>query len=72
MPRALAGIFLGYLFSQKGYIVLNLQSNQVVVSRDIKFYESIFPFSYSESLLKLFLATFSSTTRDIPIIFSSR
>jgi len=60
MPRALPGVFLGYPFSQKGYKVLNLQTGQVIVSRDVKFSETIFPFSHSTPMSRLFPAIFTS------------
>lgn len=43
-PRAEPGIFLGYPPNQKGYKVLNLNTNQVIVSRDVTFHEFHFPF----------------------------
>ena len=38
-------MFLGYPHGIKGYKVLDLQSNSVYVSRDIVFYETIFPYA---------------------------
>jgi len=35
---------LGYLATQKGYKLLNLMTNKTFVSRDVIFYEHIFPF----------------------------
>nr|KAJ0195950.1 hypothetical protein LSAT_V11C700347840 [Lactuca sativa] len=49
--RADKCIFLGYAFDKKGYKVLSLDSNLVFVSRDIKFYESVFPFKLKHSSL---------------------
>ncbi|KAL8108292.1 hypothetical protein AgCh_024661 [Apium graveolens] len=45
--RAVPGVFLGYTSSQKGYKVLNLNNNQLLVSRDVIFYENHFPFHLS-------------------------
>ena len=37
-------VFLGFPFGIKGYKLLDLASNSVFVSKDVFFYESIFPF----------------------------
>lgn len=68
-PRAVPSIFLGYPFGKKGYRILNLQTNQVTVSRNVRFYEHIFPFSFSTPLSKLFPASFPND--DIIPTFSS-
>lgn len=50
--RAFPCVFLGYLFGQKGYKVFNLESHDVVISRDVIFQEDVFPFkkdSFNES-----------------------
>lgn len=47
-PRATRCIFLGYLHNQKGYKLLDLISNQFIVSRDVTFNENIFPLMISE------------------------
>ena len=39
------------LLIKKGYKVLSLDSNLVFVSRDVKFYESVFPFKLKSSSL---------------------
>lgn len=43
-PRAIKGVFVGYPFGTKGYRVLDLDTKQTFVSRDVMFYESTFPF----------------------------
>ncbi|GAA0144266.1 transmembrane signal receptor [Lithospermum erythrorhizon] len=43
-PRAFKAIFLGYASTQKGYKVYNLSTHKVIVSRDVIFYESVFPY----------------------------
>lgn len=58
-PRALPGIFLGYPLGQKGNKILNLQSGEMLVSRNMKFIETVFPFSYPTPMSKLFPASFS-------------
>lgn len=52
-------MFIGYPFNVKGYRVFDLHSHYIFISRDIIFYESVFPFHTSVS-------TPSSTT-DLPI-----
>ncbi|GMJ05011.1 hypothetical protein HRI_004170300 [Hibiscus trionum] len=42
--RALPAVFMGYAAGVKGYKVLVLQTNTFVVSRDVIFYETHFPF----------------------------
>lgn len=43
-PRGVPCVFMGYPTLQKGYRLLNLQSMQTFVSRDVLFHEFIFPF----------------------------
>ncbi|KAI3764730.1 hypothetical protein L2E82_14743 [Cichorium intybus] len=43
MPRSHPCIFIGYPFAQKAYKVLNLITKQIFVTRDVKFFETIFP-----------------------------
>ncbi|XP_023756901.1 uncharacterized protein LOC111905437 [Lactuca sativa] len=49
--RADKCVFLGYSSDKKGYKVLSLDSNLIFVSRDVKFYESVFPFKLKSSSL---------------------
>ena len=49
--RAEKCILLGYSLEQKGYKLLSLDSNSVFVSRDVKFYESVFPFKMKQTCL---------------------
>ena len=44
-PRAKSCIFVGYPTGQKGYKLYDLESKKFFVSRDVKFCETIFPFS---------------------------
>ena len=43
-PRGITCLFLGYPLHQKGYKLMNLLTKQVYVSRDVQFYEHIFPY----------------------------
>lgn len=43
-PRSVTCVFIGYLLSQKGYKCLNLETNQVYISRHVVFDENNFPF----------------------------
>ncbi|KAM0069913.1 putative RNA-directed DNA polymerase [Helianthus debilis subsp. tardiflorus] len=43
-PRGKPGIFLGYPRGTKGYKVYDVEQGKMVVSRDVKFNERVFPF----------------------------
>lgn len=43
-PRACKAVFLGYKEGTKGYILYDLASHQLFISRNVLFYKSIFPF----------------------------
>lgn len=43
-PRSTPCIFLGYPTNHKGYRRLNLDTNQIIISRHVVFDETIFPF----------------------------
>lgn len=43
-PKGVPCVFIGYPKSQKGYKLLNLVTNMTFVSRDVKFYEQIYPY----------------------------
>lgn len=43
-PRGLPCVFLGYPQTQRGYKLLDLRTNKLFVSRNVKFYETIYPY----------------------------
>ncbi|XP_019244321.1 PREDICTED: uncharacterized protein LOC109224189 [Nicotiana attenuata] len=43
--RATACVLIGYPLNQKGYKLLELETKKIFVSRDVKFFESHFPFA---------------------------
>ena len=47
--RGVPCVFLGYPQSHKGYKLLNLTNNSIFVSRDVRFYENIFPYKIFHS-----------------------
>ena len=48
-PRGRACVFLGYPSSYKGYKILDQETNRISISRDVIFYETIFPFVHSHN-----------------------
>ena len=62
-PRGIPCLFVGYPSQQKGYRLLNLITNQYFVSRDVLFYEHIFPYqkeSYHQYMQPLPSAVFKN------------
>jgi len=47
-PRALKCVFIGFKKGIKGYILLNIQSREIFVSRDFVFNEHVFPYQRVE------------------------
>lgn len=43
--RAFKAIFHGFSLGQKGWKVLDLESEEVIVSRDVQFQETVFPYA---------------------------
>jgi len=46
-PRSRSGIILGFSPHTKGYIVFYLKSHAIKVSRNVLFYENVFPSCYN-------------------------
>jgi len=46
--RASKCVFIGFKTGTKGYVLLNIQSREIFVSRDVVFYEHIFPYQKVE------------------------
>lgn len=44
-PRGRKCIFLEYLFDIKRYKLLDMETNKVIISRNITFHERVFPYS---------------------------
>lgn len=53
-PRADPCIFVGYPLAKKGYKLYNLSSKSVFISRDVVFFEHIFPSVSSTSISSIF------------------
>jgi hypothetical protein len=59
--RAIPCVFLGYPFGVKGYKLFDLSTKKFLVSRDVVFHESIFPFYSTTSLINPFSADSASS-----------
>ena len=77
--RSIKGIFIGYLFSKKGYKILNLDKRTALYSRDVHFVETVFPYqshtsSHSEQSHPLFPSSIyvpvSEETTCVPVLTS--
>ena len=42
--RSEKSVFIGYSFEKKGYKLFSLESKKILFSRDVTFYETLFPF----------------------------
>nr|GEX28254.1 putative ribonuclease H-like domain-containing protein [Tanacetum cinerariifolium] len=47
--RGRPGVFLGYQLGKKGYKVYDVKYGKIVVSRDVRFFENIFPYDNNTS-----------------------
>jgi hypothetical protein len=59
--RAIPCVFLGYPFGVKGYKLFDLSTKKFLVSRDVVFHESIFPFYSTTSLINPFSSDSASS-----------
>ena len=51
-PRSRQGVFLGFQTGIKGYVILDFQSREIFISRNVIFYETIFPFIQNNQVPK--------------------
>ena len=65
-PRTISHIFVGYPFGTKGYKLLSLATKKVYVSRDVVFYETIFPLASAPKGVSF--DSFSKSLHTIPSI----
>ena len=63
-PRSRSCVFLGYPAGYKGYKVMDLETNQTYISRNVIFHEDMFP--YAKGKPSLYTDVFSSPVSDIP------
>ncbi|XP_019255165.1 PREDICTED: uncharacterized protein LOC109233756 [Nicotiana attenuata] len=57
LPRARPTVLIGFSDSQKGYILLDLESHCFLINRDVSFREDIFPFKdYPTTMPPVFLS----------------
>ncbi|XP_014499195.1 uncharacterized protein LOC106760245 [Vigna radiata var. radiata] len=52
-PRATKGIFLDYKSGVKGYIVLDINTRELFVSRNVVFYEDVFPWKGQQNNIEI-------------------
>lgn len=50
-PRSTKGVFLGYQTGTKGYVILDFRTKNIFISRNVIFYESLFPFIPNDMFL---------------------
>ncbi|KAL0379126.1 UNVERIFIED_CONTAM: Retrovirus-related Pol polyprotein from transposon RE1 [Sesamum radiatum] len=68
-PRASRCVFLGYTPGQKGYKVYDLSSKSYFISRDVVFYESVFPYATDDPAPQVScpIPLIPHTETDVPI-----
>lgn len=70
--RAHKCIFLGFSPSQKAYKLYNLDTKQTIVSRDVSFYEYIFPFPLKSNIAVFLLLYLSQAILLVKILIVLR
>ena len=68
-PRAIPCVFLGYPYGKKAYKVMDLEHHKFYSSRDVVFYEGVFP--YAHCLPKPLFPPANSTTPGVELIMLS-
>ncbi|KAK9057134.1 hypothetical protein SSX86_024501 [Deinandra increscens subsp. villosa] len=66
-PRAIPCVFLGYPLGKKAYKLLDLHSKKIFTSRDVIFFETVFPSITDSSSSPLFPVFDSSFIDDFPL-----
>ena len=74
-PRASNSVFIGFKKGTKGYVLLNIQYREIFVSRDVVFYEHVFPYQRiedtSNETISLNIHDQSPFTEDTPFLSQS-
>ena len=70
-PCAISGVFLGYPHGYKGYKILDTTTNNIVISRNVVFHESEFPFADASSSLHRESSLFDQDVLPLPVPDSS-
>ena len=71
-PRALKSMFIEYAKNSKSYRLLDLESNVIIQSRDIKFLDTSFLGDFSKSLSSRDNTNFLQHTKESPNVLSQR
>ena len=70
-PRAISGVFLCYPHGYKGYKILDTTTNNIVISRNVVFHESEFPFADASSSLHRESSLFDQDVLPLHVLDSS-
>lgn len=69
-PKSIPAIFMVYSSTQKGYRLINIETNTFFINRDVIFKEHIFPFGYSKPFFLKYLCT-ASDDDNVPSLLTS-